>query len=258
MGFHVVGSLSDGCDQSEVPVIADYGGNFSEMMEPLHSFRITSHPAAALEDSILEKQPSLRLPSGDIKSPDAAARQLRCLSLGETSSDATTSLQGHPSSHAGLHSVAVGSNAIPHIISLPVYQPPPTTFAAPYEQRCSSPAPSLASVQSSVSSSAGSSSVTRAQRARFLIFMKILFKCLEQAHEFELRDQAKQIVAECTRRNRNGDPNFTPLMDAVERRLRRLVGEAHWKKSSMLLRYFAAKQSGLTGNSIPREISGEP
>jgi hypothetical protein len=89
------------------------------------------------------------------------------------------------------------------------------------------------------------------QREHFLMFIKILFKCLEQANEPEVRNKAKQIVAECIRRNRQDDSNFTPLMEAVEKRLRGFVGELQWRRSLLLLRHYVNKRNNDTIHSSP-------
>lgn len=79
---------------------------------------------------------------------------------------------------------------------------------------------------------------TTLQKKRFLLFIKILFKSLEQASELETRDKAKQIIADCTRRNRLGDPAFMPLMDAVDQRLRGHVGETHWRRAHVYMQLY--------------------
>jgi hypothetical protein len=94
-----------------------------------------------------------------------------------------------------------------------------------------------------------------AQREHFLIFIKILFKCLDQANEPDARDKAKKIVAECTRRNRQGDSNFTPLMEAVEKRLRGFVGEVQWGRALLLLRHYVNKRNNDTIKSSPEASS---
>jgi hypothetical protein len=63
------------------------------------------------------------------------------------------------------------------------------------------------------------------QRQHFLVFVKILFECLK---EDPRKDTCREILAESTRRNRLGDPNFTPLQPVLERRLRRTCGELYW------------------------------
>ena len=71
------------------------------------------------------------------------------------------------------------------------------------------------------------------EQERFLIFVKILFKCLEKSEDPRLKPRAKAVVTECTRGNRMGDTNYMPLQDAVERRLRRHVGEQHWTRAKL-------------------------
>lgn len=82
------------------------------------------------------------------------------------------------------------------------------------------------------------------QKRRFLLFIKILFKSLEQASEFETRDRAREIVSDCTRRNRLGDPAFTPLIDVVDQRLRRHVGETHWRRAHVYMQHYLITRGG--------------
>ena len=88
------------------------------------------------------------------------------------------------------------------------------------------------------------STSTACQKRRFLLFIKILFKSLEQACEFETRDRAREIVSDCTRRNRLEDPAFTPLIDVIDQRLRRYVGEAHWRRAHMYMHHYLMTRSG--------------
>jgi hypothetical protein len=76
------------------------------------------------------------------------------------------------------------------------------------------------------------------QKKRFLLFVKILFKSLEQSADSETREKAKEIVSDCTRRNRLGDPAFTPLMEAVDRLLRGKVGEPHWRRAHVYMQHY--------------------
>jgi len=69
-----------------------------------------------------------------------------------------------------------------------------------------------------------------------------LFKCLEQTQSLQICSRAKKIVGDCTKRNRAGDPEFTPLMDAVEKRLRPFVGETQWRRALLLLRHLIAQR----------------
>ncbi|EEC45629.1 predicted protein [Phaeodactylum tricornutum CCAP 1055/1] len=81
-------------------------------------------------------------------------------------------------------------------------------------------------------------------REQFLIFVKILFKCLERADDKNLRQRAKTVVSECTRRNRLGDSQYTPLQEAVERRLKRIVGELYWCQAQVYTNRYC-RQKGL-------------
>jgi hypothetical protein len=89
------------------------------------------------------------------------------------------------------------------------------------------------------------------QKKRFLLFIKILFKSLDNASP-DVRDTAKTIVSDCTRRNRLGDPDYTPLMDAIDRRLRGHVGEVRWRRAHMYMQHYMKKEKR------PRRIPRTP
>jgi hypothetical protein len=80
------------------------------------------------------------------------------------------------------------------------------------------------------------------EREQFLIFVKILFKFLDA--DQNLRQRAKAIVSECTRRNRLGDTEFSPLQEAVERRLRLIVGDIYWTRAILYMDHYC-RQRGL-------------
>lgn len=69
------------------------------------------------------------------------------------------------------------------------------------------------------------------EREKFVVFMKIFLKYLKTSGDPNLPIRVKAIVNECTCRHRMGDANYAPLQRAVERRLRRSVGELHWTKA---------------------------
>ena len=62
---------------------------------------------------------------------------------------------------------------------------------------------------------------------QFLLFMKVLFMYVRGVDTRAL-EQVKTIVSTCTLRNRLQDPAYTPLMDSIELRLRKFLGEDHW------------------------------
>jgi hypothetical protein len=81
------------------------------------------------------------------------------------------------------------------------------------------------------------------QRKQFLLFIKILFRSLDQSEDSsETIAIARGVVADCTRRNRLGDPDYRPLMDAVDKRLRRHVGETHWKRAHLYLHHYIRQE----------------
>jgi hypothetical protein len=88
------------------------------------------------------------------------------------------------------------------------------------------------------------------ERELFLIFIKILFKCIERCSDGRLRLRAKAIVTECTRRNRMGDSNFSPLQDAVETRLRDVVGDTYWNQAKVYTGYYCQQKGIKTAVSV--------
>jgi hypothetical protein len=79
------------------------------------------------------------------------------------------------------------------------------------------------------------------QRAKFIIFINALFKYLEICSP-DLVRQAKRVVMECTKRNRMGDPNFSPLKNAVVFNVRRCIGEMHWFRANCFFRAYVREQ----------------
>jgi hypothetical protein len=108
------------------------------------------------------------------------------------------------------------------------------------------------------SSSSTSNVLTQAnlQKKRFLLFIKILFKSLDQTEESsEVKEIAKNIVADCTRRNRLGDPDYKPLMDAVDRRLRTHVGETHWRRAHLYMQHYMRREAGRERLPKPQRVA---
>lgn len=75
------------------------------------------------------------------------------------------------------------------------------------------------------------------ERERFLLFVKVLFRYLEKTNNHRMRQRAKTIVSECTRRNRMGDMNYSPLKEAVENRLKDVLGEEFWARIQEYFEY---------------------
>lgn len=86
------------------------------------------------------------------------------------------------------------------------------------------------------------------ERQHFLLFTKVLFKYLERLNNLVLKSRAKAIIAECTQRNRMGIPEYTPLMSAVERRLKQSLGEVHYARAQICYNSYLRKTAARSLN----------
>ena len=92
------------------------------------------------------------------------------------------------------------------------------------------------------------------EQERFLLFIKIVMKLT--ANNPAMKSRAKAIVSECTRRNRMGDLDFTPLQEAVERRLKLGLGEQLFTRARLFFDAYC-ERSGirpLPASSSPPSI----
>lgn len=80
------------------------------------------------------------------------------------------------------------------------------------------------------------------KRETFLVLVKILVKYLECQKLTQLRMDVKELIMECTRRNRMGDPEFMPLQAAVEVRLRLLVGDLLWFRAMLYFESYCRRK----------------
>lgn len=237
-------------------VVSGCAGYTSSEPELRPTFRMASHPAAALEESLPSKRSCGNYQHSNVHSQAAetAVSQLRNLSIRDSPEESDLNTRSRRAVRCHVIPLHVDSGSTTNSAADRFRTPLNGEIRTNCRERSPSPAPSVASTQSTSSTlSTVSSLAANNHRARFLVFIKILFKCLDQANEPDIRDRAKEIVAECTRRNRMGDPKFTPLVEAVEKRLRVFVGEMHWKKASILLRTFAARQSECSRQLVPQD-----
>ncbi|KAG7349828.1 hypothetical protein IV203_012425 [Nitzschia inconspicua] len=79
-------------------------------------------------------------------------------------------------------------------------------------------------------------------RAMFAIKVKFLLEFLKDLGEVALLDDAKTVIAACTRLNRSGDPAYTPLENVLESSLRTLVGNVYWELGEGRARRHLAQQ----------------
>lgn len=97
--------------------------------------------------------------------------------------------------------------------------------------------------------------VNLTERQTFLLLIKCLLMYLQKVNEHALRHSVKAIVAECVKRNRNGEPQFSPLHDAIELLLRKCVGEVHWTRAKLCVEALCEKRRWRVA---PRPVVGAP
>ena len=81
----------------------------------------------------------------------------------------------------------------------------------------------------------------RQERTIFFMFLKILLKSIEQSGDRVLSQQVRSTILTCTRRNRMGDPHFSPLDEVLEEHLRQMVGELNWAKAKDYQRVYLTR-----------------
>lgn len=86
-------------------------------------------------------------------------------------------------------------------------------------------------------SSGDSNRTILSSKMRLMVFIKIILKCLE-TDDPGVRLEAKRVIAECTKKNREGHPDYIPLEDAITRGLRFAVDEVHWRRAETLMNHY--------------------
>ena len=101
------------------------------------------------------------------------------------------------------------------------------------------------------------------EREQFFYFIKILLRLFEQPDNStndgdRLRAQATLVIRDCTRRNRRGEAAYTPLIAALERRLRPCRGmERYWRRAETALRrclQLQAARARETARAVPTAV----
>lgn len=83
------------------------------------------------------------------------------------------------------------------------------------------------------------------RRKEFALLIKILLKVLWDAKEVSLYHQVRLSIATCTKRNRMGDPSFSPLEDVLEAHLWMMVGDTYWDKATNLQQKYLQRKEFL-------------
>jgi hypothetical protein len=76
------------------------------------------------------------------------------------------------------------------------------------------------------------------KRIEFALFLKVLLRYLQKSNQFFLLEQTRLVVSSCTTGHRMGDPSCSRLVESIETRLRKLVGEQNWRLAKGLTRYY--------------------
>ena len=92
----------------------------------------------------------------------------------------------------------------------------------------------------------------REQRTKFLLFVKILMQHLRDTRNFYLLAKSKLLIKAIVRHHRIGDPHFADLLESIERRLRALVGEQHWRRAHLLMTYYLARGGSNKSTAKPK------
>lgn len=104
------------------------------------------------------------------------------------------------------------------------------------------------------------SDIWKEDRRIFLMFIHTLFKCMKKFNsakqEEELLSKAKTIINECTKKNRAGVPNYSPLSEVISSRLKSLDGmQVYWDQAEKyVLKYHSRKNSDLSNKSSHNEM----
>lgn len=136
----------------------------------------------------------------------------------------TTSSEGRPlHSSSPIKSPMVGSMAAFSA------QPKESTAINPSQQMTASLVPSKPSE---------ATLAIRRRRRSFLVFVRILFKCLERAGDKQLTFSARQMIRRCIQLHRNGRKQHASLVVDVEHELKRLVGKNYWVQAKTYLKQY--------------------
>lgn len=117
-------------------------------------------------------------------------------------------------------------------------------------------------IPSSTSTSASSAAVSngmlsaeqktsKERKEQFLMFTKVLMKYLEQKDP-GMHARAKEVIRDCARKNKEGDPSYASLSASMQSHLKTLVGDLYWKKAQDYLRQYLATQY-LKSGKTPQE-----
>lgn len=89
---------------------------------------------------------------------------------------------------------------------------------------------------------------TDLNRKNLMVLIQIMLKYLDN-NDRNLRVEVKKAVADCTKKNREGHPDYRFLVDSITNRLRLLVGEMHWSSLENLMEHYRKNPTRATAKS---------
>jgi hypothetical protein len=87
-------------------------------------------------------------------------------------------------------------------------------------------------------------------RSKFVVFVKVLLRYMDKLSDERLTQRTKHAIAECTRLHRSGALGFTSLSDALEIRLRSLIGDEHWNRAQNYCTYLMERKERGNGEKM--------
>ncbi|GAX27348.1 hypothetical protein FisN_23Lu124 [Fistulifera solaris] len=87
-------------------------------------------------------------------------------------------------------------------------------------------------------------------RSMFVVFVKVLLRYMDKLSDERLTQRTKHAIAECTRLHRSGALGFTSLSDALEIRLRSLIGDEHWNRAQNYCTYLIERKERGNGEKM--------
>jgi hypothetical protein len=93
---------------------------------------------------------------------------------------------------------------------------------------------------------------TKQEKFEFTLFLKVLLRCLEKSQQVFMLQQARLVVLTCIRGCKMGDSSFYPLIEAIELRLKKLVGHIIWQQAKLYTRFYLQRQRELASRCRPK------
>ena len=89
---------------------------------------------------------------------------------------------------------------------------------------------------------------TDLSRKNLMVLIQIMLKYLNN-NDRNLRVEVKKAVADCTKKNREGHPDYRFLVDSIMSRLRLLVGDMHWSQLENLMEHYRKNHKRISAKS---------